>query len=75
MNTKQYVCAGTCGGVSDTQGVCMDINCPMHGKPLIECDCADGTHPGIVKACLNCGKICRRDGGCGMEEFKEELTA
>ena len=75
MNTKQYVCSGDCKGVSETPGVCMTESCPKHGQPLVECDCTDGTHPGIAKACLNCGKICKLSGGCDMEEFKPELTA
>ena len=42
-----YICTGTCGGVSDTPGVCQANLCPLHGKPLVPCDCTDGKHHGI----------------------------
>lgn len=42
-----YICTGTCGGVSDTPGVCQAEVCPLHGKPLVPCDCTDGKHHGI----------------------------
>lgn len=42
-----YICTGTCGGVSGTPGVCQADLCPLHGKPLVPCDCTDGKHHGI----------------------------
>lgn len=54
-------------------GVCMAQTCPRHDKPLIECECIDNTHPGIVTACTNCGELCKENGGCAVEGFKEEL--
>lgn len=41
-----YICTGTCGGVSETPGVCQAALCPLHGKPLVPCDCTDGKHYG-----------------------------
>lgn len=45
-----YICTGTCGGVSETPGVCQAELCPLHGKPLVPCDCADGKHYGARTA-------------------------
>lgn len=42
-----YICTGMCGGVSETPGVCQAEICPLHGKPLVPCDCTDGKHHGI----------------------------
>ena len=41
-----YICTGGCGGVSETPGVCQANLCPLHGKPLVPCDCTDGKHYG-----------------------------
>ncbi|KKQ35791.1 MAG: hypothetical protein US50_C0005G0027, partial [Candidatus Nomurabacteria bacterium GW2011_GWB1_37_5] len=41
--------------------------------PFKECNCTDGKHNDF-KACVNCGKICRGEGQCEVEEFKEELN-
>lgn len=41
---NHYVCTGTCGGVSDHPKNCEDESCPMHGQPLVACDCTDGQH-------------------------------
>ncbi len=43
-----YICTGTCGGVADKPGVCQAATCPMHGKPLVACNCTDGKHNGLV---------------------------
>lgn len=45
-----YICTGTCGGVSETPGVCHAALCPLHGKPLVPCDCIDGKHYGVLTA-------------------------
>lgn len=45
-----YICTGTCGGVSETPGVCQAVLCPLHGKPLVPCDCTDGKHHGVPTA-------------------------
>lgn len=45
-----YICTGTCGGVSETPGVCQAVLCPLHGKPLVPCDCTDGKHYGVLTA-------------------------
>lgn len=37
-----YACMGGCRGVSDTPGTCQAQDCEDHGKPLHECNCADG---------------------------------
>ncbi|MEK7617621.1 MAG: hypothetical protein AAB410_00585 [Patescibacteria group bacterium] len=39
-----YVCAGTCGGVSDHAQNCEDKSCMFFDQPLHRCDCTDGTH-------------------------------
>lgn len=31
-------------------GVCQDVNCPKHGKPLDECGCADNKHESLAEA-------------------------
>lgn len=72
---NHYVCSGECQGSSDTPGVCQSDTCSRFEKPLIECDCADATHPGIQSACKDCGSMCKVDGGCQMDSFKEELVA
>lgn len=41
-----YICTGGCGGVSEVSGVCRSEICPLHGKPLVSCDCIDGKHYG-----------------------------
>ncbi|MDP3974856.1 MAG: hypothetical protein Q8P88_01020 [Candidatus Jorgensenbacteria bacterium] len=41
---EHYVCKGTCGGVSETPGVCQAENCPRHHAPLEKCECEDGRH-------------------------------
>ena len=43
-----YVCTGTCGGVSDTPGVCQTEDCPKKGQPLASCECEDGEHAETV---------------------------
>jgi len=39
-----YVCAGTCGGVSDFAKDCEDKSCNFYGQPMHECRCEDGLH-------------------------------
>ena len=39
-----YICTGTCGAVSDEQGVCQDSNCPEHGQQFQMCSCTDDRH-------------------------------
>lgn len=39
-----YVCTGGCGGVSEKPGSCQTESCSLYGKPLVECNCADGQH-------------------------------
>ena len=41
---KHNICTGGCEGVSDKPGVCQAKDCPKHGQPLEECNCADGKH-------------------------------
>ena len=67
---KHYICMGGCEAVSETPGICQDVNCANHGHQFVECGCVDGKHNDF-KGCINCGKIC--DGGCEVESFKEEL--
>ena len=43
-----YVCAGDCGAELERSGVCEKEGCSKEGQPLIECDCADGVHKGVV---------------------------
>jgi hypothetical protein len=43
---KHYICTGGCAGVSDKPGTCQAVDCPKHGLPLEECDCADSKHYG-----------------------------
>lgn len=72
---SHYVCSGGCNGVAPEPGVCTADTCPRHDKPLVECDCADNTHPGIMTACAHCGGLCKENGGCEVENFKEELPS
>lgn len=39
-----YVCAGTCGGVSEEPKDCDNEACTFYGEPLHKCDCEDGSH-------------------------------
>jgi len=39
-----YICAGTCGGVSDKPGSCQAEECPLKGQELEPCTCEDGRH-------------------------------
>jgi hypothetical protein len=39
-----YVCAGTCGGVSDHAQNCEAESCNFFNEPLHECYCEDGLH-------------------------------
>ncbi|MBT3539266.1 hypothetical protein HOF40_03545 [Candidatus Parcubacteria bacterium] len=41
---KHYVCTGECGGISQEPGICQAPDCPMHGKPLVECSCKMPSH-------------------------------
>ncbi|HXK35304.1 MAG TPA: DUF6789 family protein [Candidatus Paceibacterota bacterium] len=66
-----YVCTGGCGGVSDKPGVCQTPHCAKFGHSLTPCNCVDGRHSGIVKACEKCGKLC--EGNCDIEVYKPEL--
>ena len=34
----------TCGGVSETPGVCTTEGCAHNGQDLKSCDCTDGKH-------------------------------
>jgi hypothetical protein len=45
-NTKEvhYVCAGTCGGMSDHPQNCETQGCTFYGQPMQKCDCEDGSH-------------------------------
>lgn len=70
---SHYICTGGCGGVSEKEGLCQAPVCLKHGLPLTKCDCADNSHHGLVSACKDCGKLCRRDGTCEVEVYKEEL--
>ena len=70
---KHYVCTGGCGGVSDTSGYCQAEHCVKHNQSLIECNCTDNTHPGLIGRCEKCGKLCKEKGGCDIEPYKEEL--
>ena len=72
---EHYICVGGCGAVSDKPGVCQDIDCPNHGYSLVECNCIDGEHAGLTSACVNCGKLCKLEGECEMEPFREELES
>lgn len=44
METKHYVCTGSCEGKSATPGVCNADDCEKHGESLKECVCTDETH-------------------------------
>ena len=68
---KHYVCPGSCGAVSKEPGTCMAEYCEYFHKDFVPCDCADGKHAGVIKACKNCGKICK--GTCDVEVYKPEL--
>ncbi len=70
---KHYVCTGGCNGVSTVPGTCQSPTCAKHNEPLVECNCQDGMHEGLVTGCVNCGKLCKIDGTCEMEPYKEEL--
>ena len=48
MENLHYVCTGGCLGVSKTPGVCNSWNCEKKGHTLIECNCIDGKHEGVV---------------------------
>ncbi|MBP6926523.1 MAG: hypothetical protein KBB70_02375 [Candidatus Pacebacteria bacterium] len=74
MNSH-YICTGGCMGVADKPGVCQAPVCLKHGLPLTKCDCVDATHQGLVSACQDCGKLCRREGVCEVELYKTELVA
>lgn len=67
---KHYICTGGCGAVSDKPGVCQAVECPNHGHAFVECNCTDGKHYDF-KACVNCGKMCAREGGCEMEAINQ----
>ena len=32
--------------MSEHEGVCQAVTCPLHGHPLVPCDCTDGKHYG-----------------------------
>ncbi len=70
---KHYICIGGCGAVSENPGICADMNCPNHGHTFLECNCTDGLHSGLINACLDCGKLCKQEGGCEVEAFKPEI--
>ena len=46
---KHYVCP-SCGGVSETPKECSTDGCRLQGHELVECNCADGRHDGILGA-------------------------
>ena len=70
---KHYICTGGCGAVSDKPGICQDAGCLNHFHTFIECNCTDGQHAGMMTACKNCGKLCKLEGGCAVEPFREEI--
>lgn len=72
---KHYICTGSCGAVKDTPGVCGSPACPHKGEPFMECNCEEGKHEGFMTACVNCGELCKLDGGCGMDTFREEIES
>lgn len=41
---EHYVCTGSCGGVSDEEGVCTNEGCDKQYELLEPCDCTDGKH-------------------------------
>ncbi len=43
-----YVCPGDCGGESGKVGLCESEGCTREGDALIECDCDDGLHKGVL---------------------------
>ena len=70
---KHFICTGGCGGISDKPGICQAPVCVKKGHPLIECDCTDDKHGGLIHVCVHCGKLCGLSGGCEVESFKEEI--
>lgn len=46
INHSHYICIGGCKGVSQSAGVCQDVECADFGQPLDPCDCHDGKHFG-----------------------------
>lgn len=72
---KHYICTGGCGAVKDIPGICQAPNCQNKGHNFIACDCEDSKHAGLMTACTNCGELCKLDGGCGMDTFREEIEA
>lgn len=69
---KHYVCP-ICGGVSDHPKMCETPGCANSGHELVECNCTDNAHTGVLRKCEHCGKIC--EGNCAIEPYKEELPA
>ena len=43
-----YVCPH-CGGVSEHAKSCDTEGCPLNGQPLVECNCVDGKHQGVIQ--------------------------
>lgn len=72
---SHYICTGGCGGVSEEAGVCQSEGCVKNSQPMTECNCSDSMHEGHTSACKNCGELCKEKGGCGVEEFKPEISA
>ena len=71
---SHYVCPD-CLCEKEELGSCTSGGCTHEGKPLVKCNCDDGTHPGIKAPCPHCGGLCKKEGGCAIEPFKEELSA
>lgn len=66
-----YVCSH-CSYISQKPDYCQTEGCLKKGHPLIECNCENNEHEGILKACLNCGKLCKVEGGCEIIKKEEK---
>ncbi len=47
-----YVCP-ECGGVADHKKVCETSGCSREGHEMMECDCTDNKHEGVLEAANN----------------------
>lgn len=44
MEKEHFYCQGSCGGVSETPGLCQAEDCQKEGEELTSCSCESETH-------------------------------
>ena len=52
VTIMHYVCP-ECGGVADHKKVCETSGCSREGHEMMECDCTDNKHEGVLEAANN----------------------